>query len=59
MSGREHSCANCGGALSSSEEIFGLHKPLGPTPATAPIGLKTEGRFELNRISEIDVLNAR
>ena len=41
------------------EEIFGLHKPLGPAPATAPIGLKTEGRFELNRISEIDVLNAR
>lgn len=41
------------------EEIFGLHKPLGPTPATAPIGLKTEGRFELNRISEIDALNAR
>ena len=41
------------------EEIFGLHKPLGPAPATAPIGLRTEGRFELNRISEIDVLNAR
>ncbi len=41
------------------EEIFGLHKPLGPAPATAPIGLKTEGRFELNRISEIDALNAR
>jgi len=41
------------------EEIFGLHKPLGPTPETAPIGLRTEGRFELNRISEIDVLNAR
>ena len=41
------------------EEIFGLHKPLGPAPASAPVGLKTEGRFELNRISEIDVLNAR
>ena len=41
------------------EEIFGLHKPLGPAPATAPIGLRTEGRFELNRISEIDALNAR
>lgn len=41
------------------EEIFGLHKPLGPAPDTAPIGLKTEGRFELNRISEIDSLNAQ
>lgn len=41
------------------EEIFGLHKPLGPAPETAPIGLKTEGRFELNRISQIDSLNAR
>lgn len=41
------------------EEIFGLHKPLGPEPETAPIGLKTEGRFELTRISEIDSLNAR
>lgn len=41
------------------EEIFGLHKPLGPTPATAPIGLRVEGRFELNRISLIDTLNAR
>ena len=27
-------------------------------PETAPIGLKTEGRFELNRLSEIDALNA-
>jgi len=41
------------------EEIFGLHKPLGPNPDTQPIGLKTEGRFELNRISVIDTLNAR
>ncbi len=24
MSGGEHSCANCGGALSWSEEVFGL-----------------------------------
>ncbi len=41
------------------EEIFGLHKPLGPDPATAPVGLRTEGRFELNRISLIDTLNTR
>ncbi len=41
------------------EEIFGLHKPLGPEPETAPIGLRTEGRFELNRISLIDTLNSR
>lgn len=39
------------------EEVFGLHKPLGPQPNTSPIGLKTEGRFELNRISLIDTLN--
>jgi len=39
------------------EEVFGLHKPLGPQPVTSPIGLKTEGRFELNRISLIDTLN--
>jgi len=39
------------------EEVFGLHKPLGPQPDTSPIGLKTEGRFELNRISLIDALN--
>lgn len=39
------------------EEIFGLHKPLGPEPETRPIGLRTEGRFELNRISLIDTLN--
>ncbi len=39
------------------EEIFGLHKPLGPEPEANPIGLKTEGRFQLNRISFIDTLN--
>lgn len=39
------------------EEIFGLHKPLGPDPVSNPIGLKTEGRFELQRISFIDTLN--
>jgi hypothetical protein len=38
------------------EEIAGLHKPLGPLQTT---GLKVEGRFELNRISLIDTLNAR
>ncbi len=38
------------------EEIAGLHKPLGPQQTT---GLKVEGRFELNRISLIDTLNAR
>ncbi len=41
------------------EEIFGLHKPLGPEPDTAPIGLRTEGRFALTRISLIDTLNSR
>ncbi len=41
------------------EEIFGLHKPLGPNPETSPIGLRTEGRFEIYRISLIDTLNAR
>lgn len=39
------------------EEIFGLHKPLGPEPDTHPIGLRTEGPFQLNRISYIDTLN--
>ena len=39
------------------EEIFGLHKALGPDPVNNPIGLKTEGRFQLNRISFIDTLN--
>ena len=38
------------------EEILGLHKPLGPTQN---IGLRTEGRFQLNRISRIDALNAK
>jgi hypothetical protein len=37
------------------EEILGLHKPLGPS---SDIGLRVEGRFELNRISLTDVLNA-
>jgi len=41
------------------EEIFGLHKPLGQAPATQPVGLRVEGRFQLNRISLIDTLNAR
>jgi phosphoribosylcarboxyaminoimidazole (NCAIR) mutase len=41
------------------EEIFGLHKPLGPDPDTNPVGLRTEGRFELNRVSFIDTLNTR
>lgn len=38
------------------EELLGLHKPLGPGKDT---GLRVEGRFELNRISLIDALNAR
>lgn len=38
------------------EEILGLHKPLGPNK---DLGLRVEGRFELNRISLIDALNAR
>ena len=41
------------------EEVFGLHKPLGPDPSENPIGLRVEGTFELNRISLIDTLNAR
>jgi len=41
------------------EELFGLHKPLGPDPETNPMGLRTEGRFELNRVSFIDTLNTR
>ncbi|HMP96249.1 MAG TPA: hypothetical protein PKA51_04960 [Kiritimatiellia bacterium] len=41
------------------EEIFGLHKPLGPEPDANPIGLRTEGRFQLTRISLIDALNTR
>ncbi len=38
------------------EEVFGLHKPLGPNKDT---GLRVEGKFELNRISLIDTVNAR
>lgn len=38
------------------EEIFGLHKPLGPNQN---IGLKVKGTFQLNRISLIDALNGR
>ncbi len=38
------------------EEIFGLHKPLGPQQ---DVGLRVEGSFELNRVSLIDTLNAR
>lgn len=37
------------------EEVFGLHKPLGPESNT---GLKVEGTFELNRVSLIDTLNS-
>ena len=36
------------------EEIFGLHKPLGPNK---DIGLKTKGRFNLNRLTLVDSLN--
>lgn len=39
---------------SYEEEIFGLHKPLGPDQ---DIGLKVRGRFTLHRISLIDTLN--
>ena len=38
------------------EEIFGLHKPLGPSRDG---GLKVRGRFQLQRISLIDTLNGR
>ena len=38
------------------EEVFGLHKPLGPD---RDIGLKVRGTFELNRVSLIDTLNGR
>jgi hypothetical protein len=38
------------------EEIFGLHKPLGPS---RDIGLKVRGSFQLQRISHIDTLNGR
>lgn len=38
------------------EEVFGLHKVLGPNQ---DIGLRTEGRFELNRVSTIGTLNGK
>ena len=38
------------------EEIFGLHKPLGPNQ---DVGLKVKGTFTLNRISLVDTLNGR
>ena len=38
------------------EEVFGLHKPLG---AGKDVGLRTEGRFQLNRVSTIGVLNGK
>ncbi len=41
------------------EEIFGLHKPLTAKSGETPVGLRTEGRFELNRVSFIDTLNTR
>ena len=39
-----------------AEEIFGLHKPLGPSKN---IGLKVAGTFQLHRVSLIDTLNGR
>jgi hypothetical protein len=36
------------------EEIFGLHKPLGPNQT---IGLITTGAITLNRVSEVETLN--
>jgi len=39
-----------------AEEIFGLHKPLGPSKN---VGLKVAGTFQLHRISLIDTLNGR
>lgn len=39
---------------SYTEEIFGLHKPLGPNQ---DIGLKTSGSFSLNRLTLVDTLN--
>ena len=41
---------------SYGEEIYGLHKPLGPSK---DIGLRVRGTFKLNRISLIDTLNGR
>lgn len=37
-----------------SEEIFGLHKPLG---GDQDVGLRTQGAFTLNRLSFVDSLN--
>jgi hypothetical protein len=37
-----------------SEEIFGLHKPLGQNQ---DIGLRTAGTIVLNRVSQVDTLN--
>lgn len=39
-----------------AEEIFGLHKPLGPAKN---VGLKVVGTFQLHRVSLIDTLNGR
>ncbi|MCL1856442.1 MAG: hypothetical protein FWF84_02205 [Kiritimatiellaeota bacterium] len=38
------------------EEFAGLHKPLGPQK---DVGLRTEGRFVLNRVSDIVTLNGQ
>lgn len=38
-----------------TEEIFGLHKNLGPD---SDIGLRVSGSFTLNRVSTVDTLNA-
>lgn len=38
------------------EELFGLHKPLGPDKN---IGLRVKGTFELNRITLVDALNVK
>jgi hypothetical protein len=38
------------------EEVFGIHKPLGPGK---DVGIRTEGRFQLNRVSAIGSLNGK
>jgi hypothetical protein len=38
------------------EELFGLHKPLGPDKN---VGLRVKGTFELNRISLVGALNVK
>lgn len=38
-----------------TEEIFGLHKNLGPD---SDVGLRVSGSFTLNRVSTVDTLNA-